>query len=345
MSTTRRAFLRGSLSLGAAAAVCTPALHLAFQPSPADLESDGPLSAWGRGLLEAVLERAERGEHLAGVRRVNPEWDLIERMVAGLALANVALRDPRERARVLVALDGLCGEAETATRRAGQGHYLLPYARHGRWRGAGRSLFVDGELAVLHGARLLVQDDPTVRAAFRRRVGAVRASMEAGPLLCGESYPDECWTFCNAAGLVALRMAEVLDGADHRSLRTGWVAHARRALIDPGTGLLVSAFTYEGRATQPPEGSSLWWSAHALRLVDPAFARAQYRGSVDALANRLLGFAWAGEWPAGTPRQLDIDWVGAGGSPVVRGPPPASQPAGQRGPRGVPRPGVGKDEA
>lgn len=307
MQPTRRALLRASLSLGIAAVAWPPAVHLLFEPAAADLEGSGPLSAWGRGLLEAVLRRAESGDHLPHVRRLNPEWDLIERMVASLALANVALRDTTQRGRVERVLGDTSRQLESAIAMHGQGHYLLPYGRRGGWKGSGRSLFVDGEVAVVHGARLLLGDDREIRGAFRRRVERVRAAMAAGPVLCAESYPDECWTFCNTAGLVALRMAEVLDGADHRSLRAAWVEMARSRLVDADTGLLASAFTLDGRATQPPEGSSLWWSAHALRLVDDGFAREQYARSVQALTRRLLGFAWAAEWPARVDRQLDID--------------------------------------
>ena len=59
------------------------------------------------------------------------------------------------------------------------------------------------------------------------------ASMQESPVLSGESYPDECWMFCNSVALAAIRMADVLDGTDHSELLRRWVEMAKRKLTDP----------------------------------------------------------------------------------------------------------------
>ena len=78
-------------------------------------------------------------------------------------------------------------------------------------------------------------------------------------------------------------------------------------MIDPATGLLISSYTLDGHRLDGPEGSSIWASAHALALVDPAFARDQYARARRELGAGVVGFAWAREWPRGSPGGRDID--------------------------------------
>jgi hypothetical protein len=132
--------------------------------------------------------------------------------------------------------------------------------------------------------------------------------MEQSPVLSAESYPDECWTFCNTLALAAMRIDDVVRG-DHRGtdLARRWVDVARAKLVDEKPGLLVSSFTVAGRHLDGPEGSSIWLVAHALLLVDPALARDQYDRARRLLGVDFLGFSWAKEWPASAPARPDID--------------------------------------
>src|SRR5690606_6498001 len=122
-------------------------------------------------------------------------------------------------------------------------------------------------------------------------------SMRAGPALCAESYPNECWLFCNTTALAALRMADALDGTDHSDLLAEWTARARDGLVDERTGLLIAYCNYEGATLEGPEGSSIWWSAHCLQLIDESFARDQYARARRELGRTLCGFGYAREWP------------------------------------------------
>jgi len=109
-------------------------------------------------------------------------------------------------------------------------------------------------------------------------------------------------------------MHEVLDGADHSAFFEKWLTTAKTKLIHKETGLLISAFTYNGVPTEGPEGSSIWMIAHCLQLIDPDFAADQYRRAKEQLAGDFLGFSYAREWPASWQAMEDID-----SGPIVPG--------------------------
>jgi len=103
------------------------------------------------------------------------------------------------------------------------------------------------------------------------------------------------------------RAADFLDGTDHSEFLGRWLATARKSLVHPPTGLLVSSYTFAGDVGDGPEGSSIWLAAHCLRLVDEAFARDQYERARRELAGRLCGFGFAREWPASWRGAMDVD--------------------------------------
>jgi hypothetical protein len=170
-----------------------------------------------------------------------------------------------------------------------------------------RVLFVEGEIAVMLGARQVVEERPELRAQLRAQVRRVIAQMEQGPMTSGETYPDECWTVDNVFALVAVRLADVVQGEDHTDLRRRWVANARQRLVDPRTGMLVSEFTWAGQHNDGPEGSSIFLVAHLLQVVDEGFARDQYSRARHLLGVDVAGFAYAREWPASWPNVDDVD--------------------------------------
>ena len=113
--------------------------------------------------------------------------------------------------------------------------------------------------------------------------------------------------FCNAAALAALRMSDVLDRTDHRPFFKEWIETVQTKLLDGGTGLLPSSFTIAGRTLDGPEGSSIWFTAHCLQLIDEPFARDQYTRAKSELALSLCGFAYAREWPPSFRGSADVD--------------------------------------
>lgn len=320
---TRPRFV-AALSLALAAGVWLPTVHFAFRPDAAERaaladlgrappEGPAPLSPRARALLTRQLalweDPASRDAALARMRASNAEWDFMGRTFLVLALANAALREPAEEGRYLAVVDRIVDETLALERERGMLHFLMPYATAKPFvTEPPRSVFVDGEIGLMIAARQLVAPRPELEAALEERVRRIQAQMETGPVLSAESYPDECWTFCNTLALAALRMADAVRGDDRsRDHAWRWIQTARRHLVDPETGLLVSSFTHGGRTLDGPEGSSIWVSAHALLLLDPEFARDQYTRARRHLGAGVFGFGWAREWPRSRPGPADID--------------------------------------
>lgn len=316
-----RRLVKLALSIVIATLVWLPCVHLLYARDPDASFRVDAASPRARALAERHLtlwtDPALRAREVERMRGTNAEWDFMGRTFLVLALANMATHDPPgspERARALAAIDAIVVETLRLEAERGQEHYLLPYARWGEWRSTGRSLFVDGEVALMLGARRLVEERPDWKPLLAERAARIVEALEQGPALSGESYPDECWTFCNAAALAALRVQDALDGTDHGDLARRWVATARERLIEPTTGLLVSSYTWDGRVKDGPEGSSVWFVTHALAVVDEPFARDQYERARRELAIPALGFGLAREWPRSCKGGVDVD-----SGPIVPG--------------------------
>jgi hypothetical protein len=300
MNASRRRFGLGALSLVLAFGLWLPLLHLFFAPGPADERA--------RLLLEAQVrlwdDPALRAREVVRMRAANNEWDFMGRTFLVWSLGELALRDPAGRVKDLEIMDRIIEETLAVEREKGLHFFLMRYSRDGPFRvQPARSIFVDGEIALMLGVRRLVEEREDWKAPFAERVRIMEERMRQSPVLCGESYPDECWIFCNTCALAAMRFSDVLDGTDHRAFFKEWVATARARLTDPVTGILFSSFTLEGHPKDGPEGSSIWFASHCLRLVDEGFARDQYARARKELARQALGFSWAREWP--------VTWVGA----------------------------------
>lgn len=295
-----------------AAGIWWPLMHIPFRPGAADVAPTAGLAPQARALLawqEDIWQDAgQRQRHLGLMRGANAEWDFMGRTFLGLALANAALRDPGRAAAYIEMLDGILEETLRLEREHGMFYFMMPYAKAARFKvQPARSIFVDGEIALMLAARRLVMEDGRWRDAFLARVAAIEHQLGQGPMLCAESYPDECWTFCNTLALVSLRLGDALDGTDHRDLVRRWITMARLRLVEPQTGLLVSSFTLDGQVLDGPEGSTIWLVAHALQLLDADWAADQYQRARRELGRVTLGFGYAQEWPASCRGNADID--------------------------------------
>ena len=329
-ASTGTRLLLTALALIVAAAIWLPQVHRFWNPQVAAsrLEVDPAAVDLARHLESVWLATPEEHAAVAPMREVNPEWDFMGRTFFVLGEANLALQMPERRATCLEAIDRVLAATLLSEEQHGMGWFLLDYHQDRPWvQQPPRSLFVDGEIALCLGARRLVDDSSDRwRTWFRERIELVRQRMESGGALCAESYPDECWMFCNTAALAALRMSDALDGTDHSEFFTRWVSTARERLIDPGNGLLISAFDLAGRphpAGPGAEGSSIWFSIHMLQLIDPTFAREQYELAKEKLASTFLSFGYSREWARGEAAKLDIDSgitvPGLGASPSASG--------------------------
>lgn len=304
--------LLGLACLLVAAAVWMPLVHLVFKPGPERLRSARGISPDARQLAQRHLDLWLSGTagqaDIDRMRVNNPEWDFMGRTYLVLALANMCLHEPAREPEYLQVIDRIIADTQAMVERQGILYFLMDYARAADFRQQPvRSIFVDGEIALMLGARRLVSESRPHREQMRELVELTAARMAAGPALSCESYPDECWTFCNTVALAAIRIHDVLDGTDHAVLLNGWVETARARLLDQQTGLLCSSYTYDGSVCDGPEGSTIWMAAHCLDLVDPAFASDQYQRARKHLRRASLGFGWAGEWPRSWQGPQDID--------------------------------------
>jgi len=286
------------------------AVYFDSQTMPADVR--GQLNRfyfiWDDPQRHAVAQHA--------MAEQNPEWDLISRTFFAYSLANVALQYPDERERALKYLDQVI--ADTMTRPWQE--FVLPYAFDRPYVVQPvRSIMIDGEVALMIGLRRLVRDD--VSDDVRRKHDELNAHcirmIEAGAVLCGESYPNECWLWCTPLALASVRVHDVLEGEDHGKLFRLWESVARERLVDPRNGLIKSAVTLNGKTIHPPEGSTIWIGAQCLLAFAPDFAREQYALMKEHLSGRLLCFQFGREWPRGLEGEWDID---SGFTPFGMGP-------------------------
>lgn len=300
------------LALVLAAATWLPLVHLLYTPRLADFWARDGIPPLTRLIANRHLalwtEPALLAAELARMRGSNPEWDFMGRTFLGLALANMARRDPASAAGYLAVLDRILEATLTVEREQGNLHFLMSYAVGSPFSASpARSLFVDGEIALMLAARQFVAADERWRQPLAERIDRVTASIASAPCLMAESYPDECWTFDHAVGLAATQISDLLDGRDHGPLRRAWLAHVRRTLLEERTGLLYACCTYKGERRDGPEGTTLWLAAHCLQLLDPAFAADQYARAKRELARDFYGLGYAREWPPGWAGAEDVD--------------------------------------
>ena len=144
-----------------ASAIWLPVLHVFYALDEADRKALGAKLA---ARQTAAVAEAAHGS-VAQMRAVNPEWDFMQRTYTVLALANRALSLPAERTRNLAAIDAMVDATLAATSQHGDEHFMLPYARGGRFADReARSLFIDGEIVAMIAARDLVEPRASTRS-------------------------------------------------------------------------------------------------------------------------------------------------------------------------------------
>jgi len=247
-------------------------------------------------------------EELDRMRASCAEWDLMARTFLVLALTNMSLREPSEQEQYLEVVDIIIEQTLQLEKEESFYYFLMDYGRYGSFvNQPARSLFLDGEIALMLGVRQMVKVRQDYAPLLAQRVDVMIDYMSRGNVLSAESYPDECWTFCNSVALAAMSISDVLDGRDHSEFRRKWLDTARARLVDPRTGILYSSYTLEGTPKDGPEGSTIWMVSHCLQLVDEEFAKDQYERAKKELARDVLGFGLAREWPQSWKGPRDID--------------------------------------
>lgn len=304
--------LVGLAAMVIAAFIWLPCLHFFFTKPVSHFRQEQGLSPEARQLaawhLHFWTDPALREAELKKMRASNAEWDFMGRSYLVWSLANMALRDPASKPLYLRTMDQIIDETLRLEKERGMYFFLMPYAKNSPYvMQPPHSLFLDGEIALMLASRQVVQEKPEYKPLLTERVNAIVARLQKSPHMMLESYPDQCWTFDHCVALDAIKMADYLNGTDHSALIRSWIAMAKRRLVDPKSGLLISSFTTDGTPEIGPEGSSIWMVAHSLQLLDPAFARDQYRRARKELGAITLGFGYAHEWPKSWPGKPDID--------------------------------------
>ena len=300
----------GLVALVIASALWVPCVHLFFKKPVTEFRSAKAISPTAQGLaarqLKLWTDPASREVELARMRGSNAEWDFMGRSFLVWSLANIGLRDPAQKATCLEAMDRILDETLKLEREKGMCHFLMSYAKPSMYRvQPARSLFVDGEIALMFAARRMLEEKAEFKPLLAERTKLITDGLNERRLL--ESYPNECWMFDHAVALAALRLADRLDGTDHSPVINAWLGYAKQKLVHPRTGLLISSFTADGKPLDGPEGSSIWLVADCLQVVDPEFARDQYDRARRELAQSHCGFGSAREWPASWAGPADVD--------------------------------------
>ena len=295
-----------------AAALWLPCLHFCFRKPLSDFYQDQGTSPKARQLaarhLHLWADPARRQVELKRMRRSNAEWDFMGRSFLVWSLANLGLREPQAQTQYLEIIDQIIQETVRIEREDGIYAFLMPYAKARPYVvKPARSLFIDGEIALMMGARRLLQEEPAYQAPMTERLNSIEQRMRANRCMALESYPDECWTFDHAVALAAFKVADRLDGTDHSALCRQWIATAKDRLVHKETGLLVSSYETDGTPLDGPEGSTIWMVAHCLQVVDEHFARDQYQRARKELGRITLGFGYGTEWPRSWQGARDID--------------------------------------
>ena len=304
--------LAGLAALVIAALVWLPCLHFFFTRPVSEFRQEQGLSPEARQLaarhLQLWIEPGLRETELNKMRVSNAEWDFMGRSYLVWSLANMALRDSASKPLYLRTMDQIIDETLRLEKQEGMYFFLMPYAKDSRYvMQPAHSLFLDGEIALMLASRRVVEERPEYKPLLTERVDAIVERFQKSPRLILESYPDQCWMFDHCVALDAMMMADHLDGTDHSALIHEWLAMAKRKLVDPKSGLLISSFTTDGTPLDGPEGSSIWMVTHSLQLLDEDFAHDQYQRARKELGAITLGFGYAHEWPKSWPGTPDVD--------------------------------------
>jgi hypothetical protein len=308
-------FLLKFLSLFIAMIIWLPCIHFFYKPDIREYRNNRGIPSKARMMaarhLEIWTEPRLREIELRKMQQRNPEWDFMSRTYFVLALANMALRDQECKKQACDIIDIIIDNTIRLEREKGFEHFLLGYGRSDLWiMQPSRSQFIDGEVALMLAARRLIDEKASYAPLLSERIELMVSRMRQSPVLCAESYPDECWLFCNTVSLAAIRMADVLDGTDHSEFLSSWINTAKLKLKEPKTGLLISAFGVNGTRApcgSGPEGSSIWMACHMLQIVDKEFAADQYRRARKELFRSVLGFGYSREWATSSVGVADVD--------------------------------------
>ncbi len=180
---------RGITSLLLAAVIWLPNAHRFF---------DQPASNYIAGAKAPPKAMAIAGRHirlwtdpelrkleLEKMRSRNAEWDFMARCFFVWSLANMGLRDPSLTATVLPVMDSIIDETIKLEQQHGIHFFLMPYSRISEFKlQPERSIFIDGEIALMLGLRRLLEEKEEYKKLHRDRIDIMLERMQKSPVLC-----------------------------------------------------------------------------------------------------------------------------------------------------------------
>ncbi|MBI5478872.1 MAG: hypothetical protein HY906_08455 [Deltaproteobacteria bacterium] len=172
-----------------------------------------------------------------------------------------------------------------------------------------------GHLALMLGANRLLGGEHRFDAQHDRVAAALARRVSTASAAHLETYPGETYAMDNTVVQAALALHQRAGRGEHQAATARWLAHTRRHLLDPRTGLVSFALDGAGRPTQGARGSGAGWNSFYLPFVDEAFAAEQFAALKAHLVLDLpFGGAGVREFPAGVAGSGDVD-----SGPVVLG--------------------------
>src|SRR5205807_348885 len=146
--------------------------------------------------LQLWTDPTLRRRELEKMRASNAEWDFMGRSFLVWSLANMGLREPAAKQTYLAVIDHIIDETRALERERGMCFFLMPYAKARPYEiQPARSLFLDGEIALMMAARRVLEEKPEYKTAMTERIHFMVERMQGNPLPITESYPNECWMF------------------------------------------------------------------------------------------------------------------------------------------------------
>src|SRR6185312_9196613 len=198
----------GLVVLLVAVTIWLPCLHLVFARPVTTFRQTEGLSPKAQELagrhLQLWTDPATRQKELDRMRASNAEWDFMGRSFLVWSLANMGLRDPASKPLYLKTIDQIIDETLRLEKEKGMYFFLMSYASASKYvMKPERSLFLDGEIALMLASRRMVEEKEEYKSLLTERINIIAEEFSRSPNLVLESYPDECWMFDHCLALDA----------------------------------------------------------------------------------------------------------------------------------------------
>ena len=232
---TKKQLLKLMGALFCATVIWLPSMHFFFRPNINNYlcqdKSNIPVITQKIAARHLRLwqDASFKNEQLEKMRAINGEWDFMGRTYLVLSLANMALREPAQKDDYVKIIDSIIADTIKVEQEKGMYYFLLPYARYQPFvTKPPHSVFIDGEIGLMLAARRLVKEHPVYKQMMTARISQMVKQMKASPILAAESYPDECWVFCNTIAIATIKIGDVMDGNGNDQFIQNWLKATKK---------------------------------------------------------------------------------------------------------------------